>query len=196
MLYNRRMLEKSSQKNKVLRFYQSEELGLFVIFMIVVLSAIGGFLYEEIFYRIDLGKLVKRGICLGPWITIYGAGGFLLMSTTLKIRNALVVFLVSFFVCGILEFLAGFLILHIFHVRLWDYNTEIWNFGNISGYVCLRSCLFFAFAGIFQKYALIPFIKFAAGKVSKIAFNSVSAVLFTAFVADSLASAVVRILEK
>lgn len=190
------MLKKSSQKNAVLRFYQSENLGLFVIFMIVVLSAVGGFLYEEIFYRIDLGKWVKRGICLGPWITIYGVGGFLMMSATLKIKKALLVFLVSFFVCGFLEFLAGFLIFHIFHARLWDYNTEIWNFGNIGGYVCLRSCLFFAFAGIFQKYVLIPSVKFVAEKMSKIAFNSVSAFLFFAFVIDSLASAVFRIIGK
>lgn len=187
------MLEKSSQKNAVLRFYQSENLGLFVIFMIAVLSAVGGFLYEEIFYRIDLGKWVKRGICLGPWITIYGVGGFLMMSATCKITKAVLVFLVSFFVCGFLEFLAGFLIFHIFHARLWDYNTEIWNFGNIGGYVCLRSCLFFAFAGIFQKYVLIPSVKFVAEKMSKIAFNSISSVLFFAFVADSLASAVMRI---
>lgn len=187
------MLKKSSQKSAVFRFYQSENLGLFLIFMIVVLSAIGGFLYEEFFYRIDLGKWVKRGICIGPWITIYGAGGFLMMSATLKIRNALVVFLVSFFVCGILEFLAGFLIYHIFHARLWDYNTEIWNFGNIGGYVCLRSCGFFAFAGIFQKYVLIPSVKFAAKKMKKIAFNSISAFFFTTFVIDSLASVLLKI---
>ncbi len=47
--------------------------------------------------------------------------------------------------CGLLEFIVGYLLLHISHIRLWDYNTEILNYGNIGGYICLRSVLFFWF---------------------------------------------------
>ena len=44
-------------------------------------------------------------------------------------------------------------------LRLWDYNTEIWNFGNIGGFVCLRSVAVFGFAALFLEYMLVPLIK-------------------------------------
>ena len=43
-------------------------------FLVFVFSGFFGFIYEEIFYRIDLGYFVKRGTTFGPWIPIYGFG--------------------------------------------------------------------------------------------------------------------------
>ena len=42
------------------------------ILLVFVIGGIFGFIYEEIFYRIDLGYFVKRGTTYGPWIPIYG----------------------------------------------------------------------------------------------------------------------------
>ena len=55
----------------------------FVVFLkiltiVMILSSFFGFIYEEIFYRIDLGYFVKRGSTYGPWIPIYFFGGGLI----------------------------------------------------------------------------------------------------------------------
>ena len=56
------------------------------------------------------------------------------------------------------EFIVGYLLLHISHIRLWDYNTEILNYGNIGGYICLRSVLFFGLSGVFLMNIVLPLI--------------------------------------
>ena len=133
---------------------------LFIVLMIGVFSAIGGFVYETIFYRLAWGYFVKRGTTFGPWIPIYGAGGiFMTVSIWRFQKNPLAVFLISFFVCGLLEFLVGFVLFHCFDgIRLWDYNSEPWNFGNIGGYVCFRSVFVFGLAGLVLIYAVIPML--------------------------------------
>lgn len=125
--------------------------------MIFVFGGIFGFVYEELFYRIDLGYFVKRGITWGPWIPIYGFGAVLIALSTDRLKkNPFFVFILSASATGILEFLAGYLLFHCLGVRLWDYNTEIWNWLNIGGYVCLRSVLFFGISALFLQYIIQP----------------------------------------
>ena len=68
------------------------------------------------------------------------------------------IFINSAVMCGLLEFIVGYLLLHISHIRLWDYNTEILNYGNIGGYICLRSVLFFGISGVFLMSVVVPLI--------------------------------------
>ena len=99
---------------------------LLILFLIFTFGGIFGFIYEALFYLIDLGYLVKRGTTFGPWIPIYGFGAILIIITTNRIRRfPVAVFAVAAIVSGILEFVTGYVLLHIQGVRLWDYNTEI-----------------------------------------------------------------------
>ena len=131
-----------------------------LIILIGVLSGIFGFIYEEIFYRIDLGMFVKRGSSFGPWIPIYVCGGLLIYFFLYRLKkNPVLVFFLSSLITGILEYGTGYVLDKVFHTRLWDYNTEIWNYGNINGYICLRSILFFGLSSLFLIYAMIPFLE-------------------------------------
>ena len=128
-----------------------------LLILVMVFSGIFGFVYEEIFYRIDLGRWVKRGSSYGPWIPIYAFSGaaYTLFVYPFKDKPLLVFFL-CVFVSGVLEYITGWVLFEIFHTRLWDYNTEILNYGNIKGYVCLRSVLFFGISGLALIYMIIP----------------------------------------
>ena len=55
-----------------------------VFITVMILSSIFGFIYEEIFYKIDLGYFVKRGSTFGPWIPIYFFGGGLIFLISYK----------------------------------------------------------------------------------------------------------------
>ena len=55
--------------------------------LIMISSGIFGFVYETIFYRIDLGYFVKRGSTFGPWIPIYVFGGLFITLLTYKYKN-------------------------------------------------------------------------------------------------------------
>lgn len=128
-----------------------------LLILIMALSGVFGFIYEELFYRIDLGYFVKRGSTFGPWIPIYVFGGAAFTMLVYRFKdNPLLVFLLCVLVSGVMEFVTGYVLYHVFNTRLWDYNTEIWNFGNIGGYICLRSVLFFGLSGLALIYMVIP----------------------------------------
>lgn len=136
-----------------------KEEKIVLIIQIILISAIFGFIYETIFYRIDLGYFVKRGYTIGPWLPIYATGGLLIYLSNIKNKNNILkIFINSAVMCGLLEFIVGYLLLHISHIRLWDYNTEILNYGNIGGYICLRSVLFFGLSGVFLINIVLPLI--------------------------------------
>lgn len=136
-----------------------KEENIVLIIQIILISAIFGFIYETIFYRIDLGYFVKRGYTIGPWLPIYATGGLLIYLSNIKNKNNILkIFINSAVMCGLLEFIVGYLLLHISHIRLWNYNTEILNYGNIGGYICLRSVLFFGISGVFLMNIVLPLI--------------------------------------
>ena len=127
--------------------------------LIMIISGIFGFIYETIFYRIDLGYFVKRGTTFGPWVPIYAFGGLFIILFSYKFKDKpLFVFLINMLVTGLLEYLTGFILLKYFNIRLWDYNNEILNFLNINGFVCLRSVLFFGLSSLLLIYVIVPFI--------------------------------------
>lgn len=133
------------------------------IFLLTVMGAVIGWIYEMIFYRIDLGYFVKRGHGFGPWLPIYafGALGLTLIVYKRKFHPALLFFL-SMVGSGILEYVTGWVLYNLMGgVRLWDYNVEIWNWGNIDGFVCARSVLIFGLFGmVFGAFIVPRFLEF------------------------------------
>ena len=162
---------------------------LMIILLIFTFGGIFGFIYETLFYRIDLGYFVKRGTTYGPWIPIYAYGGVFITLITYKIKDKpFLVFILSRIVSGILEYTVGYLLFNIKGIRLWDYNTEIWNFGNIGGFICIRSILFFGISGLFLVYIVIPLFKFIASKCSRLIFSLISIILGIIFIFDIIIS--------
>lgn len=156
-----------------------------LLILIMVCSGVFGFIYEELFYRIDLGYFTKRGSSYGPWIPIYVFGGaaYTLLVYNYK-ENPLLVFLLCVVVSGIMEYVTGWVLYNVFHTRLWDYNTEIWNFGNIGGYICLRSVLFFGVSGLLLIYAVIPILIKVTEAAHPAVLTVVCRVLAAAFIID------------
>ncbi|MBR4230606.1 MAG: putative ABC transporter permease [Bacilli bacterium] len=160
---------------------------LTTIFLIFVLCGIFGFIYEMLFYRIDLGYFVKRGSTFGPWIPIYGFGALLIYFIAGKFKNKpILVFLVSLVVSGLLELISGFILLKAFHLRLWNYYEEILNFGNIGGFVCLRSILTFGLFGLLLIYLITPLIEKIILKDKKNILFIISLLLTIIFILDNI----------
>ena len=71
-------------------------------------------------------------------------------------------------------------------IRLWDYNTEIWNWGNINGYICFRSIIFFGFSSLFLIYIMIPILKKVNIKISEKRLSIISGILGIIFLIDMI----------
>lgn len=131
---------------------------LITMFSIFLTGCIMGWVYEMGFYRINDGHFVKRGQGFGPWLPIYGVGALAITILLYRFKNnPVIVFIGSGAVAGVIEFAVGWSLFHFCNgLRLWDYNVEIWNWGNVGGYICFRSILIFSFAGLLCVYIIIP----------------------------------------
>ncbi len=158
--------------------------------LLIVFAGFFGWVYEMIFYFFDggTGEFYMQGGNFLPWINIYAIGAVLILLTTYKLRrHPWAVFLVSFLATGALELISGWLVYTIGNgTRYWDYNTEILNFGNIGGFVCLRSVLIFAFSALLLMYLIIPAFIWLARKLSRRAFLILAITLFSLVMIDEI----------
>ncbi len=161
-----------------------------ILMLTVVFAGFFGWVYEFIFYYFDggTGEFYMQGGNFLPWINIYAIGAILIILSCWKIRKyPWAVFLVSVLVTGILEFISGWLVYVIGNgTRYWDYNVEILNFGNIGGFVCLRSVLVFGFSALFFMYLVLPFFIWLSQKMPKRAFLTLAITLFTLVMIDEV----------
>ena len=160
--------------------------GIFCL--LIVIAGVFGFLYEFIFYYFNGGmkQFYWRGSNFCPWINIYATGSIIVFILTYKYRKTpLKVFLISTISCGILEYFSGLGMYIIGNgKRCWDYNSEILNFGNIGGFVCLRSVLFFGLSSLLLIYAIIPLCFYLAKKMNKKVFLTISILLCSIILFD------------
>ena len=167
-------------------FDKKTMLGIFC--MIIVIGGVFGFLYEYLFYFFNGGmkEFYYRGGNFLPWINIYATGSVMIYILSYKYRkNPLKVFLISVISTGLLEYFSGLGIYIIGDgLRYWDYITEILNFGNINGFVCLRSVMFFGLSALLLMYAIVPFCFHVASKSNKKVFLIVTISICSIFLAD------------
>lgn len=167
-------------------FDKATMLGIFCL--IIVIAGIFGFVYEFIFYYFNSGmtEFYWRGGNFLPWINIYAIGAVLIYILTYRKRkNPLFVFLASVISTGILEYIAGWGMFHFGNgFRCWDYNNEILNFGNINGFVCLRSVLIFGISSLLLIYVIVPFCFSLAKKMNRKKFLILSYSLCAIFLFD------------
>ena len=178
----------SKYMNNEIKFDKYTVLG--VLFLIAVISGIFGFVYEVIFYYFNFGMkdIYMRGSNFLPFINIYATGSIIIYILTKRLKkNPILIFLISVIATGILEFISGYVMYEFFNgFRCWDYNTEILNFGNIGGYVCLRSVLFFGISSLLLMYVIVPMCYYLATILNKKTFIIISYSIFALFLIDDL----------
>ena len=163
-----------------------------IILMLFVSMAIFGFIVEINFYHINSlikdGKdmLFWRGSQFGPWIEIYGIGAVCVFFLCYRFRSKpWLVALISGVVLSVLELLTGMAIYYLDHGRReWNYNEEIWTFGDIGGFLCGRNIVCFFLAGPFAIYLILPAIMWIARKINRKVFLTVAYVLGGIVLAD------------
>ena len=177
-------------KDKTAKLLPYQQVG--IILLTWVFAGFFGWIYEFIFYYFDggAGEFYMQGGNLLPWINIYAVGAILIMVLVqlLKLKkHPWLVFLVSVVATGLLEFVSGWLVYVIGNgTRYWDYNTEILNFGNIGGFVCLRSVLIFGVSALMLVYLVVPFFVKLAKRMSKRAFLILAISLFSIVIVDEI----------
>lgn len=115
-----------------------------------------GWVMEIIFTLITEKKLVNRGFLLGPYCPIYGCGCLLLTFLLKKYTdNFLVLFILTFFICSLLEYITSYFMEKIFKLRWWDYTQMKYN---LNGRICLETMTPFSLLGSLATKYLTPLL--------------------------------------
>ena len=128
------------------------------VFLLFMLFALVGFIYEEVLFFVYGLPLEKRGFLFGPWLPIYGFGGILVSYLgcryvpSKKWWTPFAIFLINGIFPTLLELMIG-LGLKSLHLQLWDYSQR---FGNLWGIIAPWPSIRFAIGGLFIYYLLLP----------------------------------------
>ena len=116
-----------------------------------------GWVMESIFRTLWEKKIINTGFLKGPFCPIYGIGAIIMITLLSDLKDApVLLFLISFIVLTIWEYLVGVLLEKLFKTKYWDYSDHKFNY---KGRICLTNSLAWGILGVlFTKY-IHPFIE-------------------------------------
>ena len=94
-------------------------------------------------------RFINRGFLTGPWLPTYGSGAALI-TIAVKGLSPLefsvgTTFVISFILCGVIEYLTSFFLEKRFHARWWDYSQKPMN---LHGRVWIGNLILFGLGGV------------------------------------------------
>lgn len=114
-----------------------------------------GWVWEVILNLISKHQIINPGTLIGPWLPIYGWGMILIILISKKTKKKSLLFLISFVLCGIIEYCTSLYLEYFYQTKWWDYSNFLLN---INGRVCIEGLIFFATLSVLSIYFVIPIL--------------------------------------
>ena len=155
-------------------------------FYIFIIYSIIGWIMEVTIVSAQKKKITARGFLIGPWCPIYGFGAlFITLLLRKYYEDPLVLFIMSFLLGTILEYVTSYLMEKLFHARWWDYSDHRFH---INGRVSLTTSLGFGTLGLILVYIFNPFFLKIIKNVPTLIFNIIMIIIFLIFISDVITS--------
>ncbi len=156
------------------------------IFYIFIIYSILGWFMEVVIVSSKKRKITARGFLIGPWCPIYGFGALFITLLLKKYYNdPIALFVMSFLMGTILEYVTSYLMEKLFHARWWDYSNHKFQ---INGRVSLTTSLGFGLLGLILVYILNPFFLRIIQNIPSIIFCIIMIIILVIFLTDVIAS--------
>ncbi|MDO9522156.1 MAG: putative ABC transporter permease [Methanocorpusculum sp.] len=141
-----------------------------------------GWIWETTYCSIKAKHFINRGFLNGPIIPIYGCGAVLIMlavnafgtlalptpTIAFNIINILVVFFGGMLLATILEYIVAVILESFFHIKLWDYSKNKFNF---QGRICLKCSLFFGLLSVLFIMVIEPLTTHTTTQIPDMVIN-------------------------
>ncbi len=163
--------------------YTALQWALFFMFYCIF-----GWAFESVYCSLKELRFLNRGFCHGPWLPIYGVGAVLMLMFAWPYRGDLrLVYVMGVIVGTGLEFVTGFTMFHIFHMKWWDYSHNPFNF---HGYICLYASLAWGFLAVFFTRVMHPHVAEISANWTYTGFVVAVTMLYTLFIEDLIFSVI------
>lgn len=133
------------------------EYTIFNLWTYFIIYSIAGWVLESVFRSFCEKRLLNTGFLNGPFCPIYGIGSIIMFLFLEVFRdNIVLLFLVSFFILSVWEYIVGVLLEKIFKTKYWDYSDHTIN---IKGRVCLFNSICWGILGVLFIRYIHPFVE-------------------------------------
>ncbi len=158
-----------------------------IIFITFIIYSFLGYIIEVLdILRREKRLVISRGFFIGPYLPIYGFGSLLMLLFLTRYQDELItLFIMSSFVCTLLEYLTSLILEKIFKLRWWDYYDRK---HNLDGRVCLENAILFGFGGIVVVDIVNPLIIKLLLLFSKHFIIIIATILLILFLTDLVVS--------
>ncbi len=130
--------------------------GFTTLLLLFFIYGFLGWIGEVLFAIYQTRRFVNRGFLVGPICPIYGLG---VVTITLLLsryqEDLLVLWVMSMFICSLLEYITSYIMEKIFRTRWWDYSDKRYN---INGRICLEFSFAFGLGAVLVLYFINPLI--------------------------------------
>ncbi len=164
-------------------------MNFIILFLLFITYSFIGWVLEIFYCYYREKKVVNRGFLIGPYCPIYGIGCILIITLLQKYENDIIIlFIMSMFICSLLEYLISFILEKLFNARWWNYSDRKYN---INGRICIEMLIPFGVLGVFMiKVINTPIVNFINSIPNNLRII-IFAILFIIFVSDTIISYVV-----
>ena len=133
------------------------ETNIIYILTYIILYSFAGWVLESISKSIEERQLVNSGFLNGPICPIYGLGAMIMSFTLTSLKdNAILLFIVAFFVLTTWEYIVGIFLEKVFKTKYWDYSHLKFNF---QGRICLKNSIYWGILGVVFIRFVHPFVQ-------------------------------------
>lgn len=126
-----------------------------LIFYFIVYSFLGWCL-ESVYKTIMLKRPTNSGFLYGPFCPMYGIGAVLMIELGKVSNDVIIIFLLSFILFSIWEYIVAVILEKLFKTKYWDYSKLKFN---IQGRICLKNSIYWGILGALLIFVIQPFIQ-------------------------------------
>ena len=151
-----------------------------IILYFIIYSFLGWCL-ESIYKTILSKKPINSGFLYGPFCPMYGIGAILMLGLSKASNNVFIIFILSFLVFSIWEYIVAVVLEKAFKTKYWDYSDLKFN---IQGRVCLKNSIYWGILGVLLIFIIQPLIKKLIGYVPEQILIYIEIILSIAILVD------------
>lgn len=160
--------------------------------LVFTIAAIAGYFIETGFVFLSVGKIVKRGMLLGPYCPIYGFGALILYSCFYNIKsnikNIPLIFIMASLILGSFELMCGLVFKYILNIEMWNYSDKTLN---ILNYTTVPILIGWGILGTIYVFLVHPIILKFVSKFKPSIMKKVSLIVCFIFIFDFILSVLI-----
>ena len=153
-----------------------------LIFYFIIYSFLGWCL-ESVYKTIIFKKPTNSGFLYGPFCPMYGLGAILMISISSLSNNVLVIFILSFIVFTVWEYIVAVILEKAFKTKYWDYSNLKFN---IQGRICLKNSIYWGILGILLVFIIQPLIERFTNLIPENILIYINSILCLAILIDAI----------